>query len=70
MPRRDGTGPMGTGPINGVCINNSNNSNLRIKRRGFNFGFKQDYSSITKEDLLEEKNFLETRLKEIEEILK
>lgn len=69
MPRRDGTGPMGTGPINGICVNN-NDPNSRIKRRGFNFGFKQDYSSITKEDLLEEKKFLESRLKEIEEILK
>lgn len=71
MPRGDGTGPIGNGPINGICLNrNLGASNLRVKRRGFNFGFRQDYSSIIKQDLEQEKDFLEARLKEIEEITK
>jgi hypothetical protein len=65
MPRRDGTGPSGFGPLTGRKMGNC--------VRGFGYGrgnglYNQNYVN-TKEELLKEKELLESRIKNIDKIL-
>lgn len=72
MPRRDGTGPVGMGPMTGrgkgSCNLNENISSLRGLGIGCRRGLKKDrfnnINSANIKDLLnEEKTILENRLK-------
>ncbi|MDD4276001.1 MAG: DUF5320 domain-containing protein [Clostridia bacterium] len=62
MPRRNGTGPMGTGSRTGRGLGNCFNSNIYN-----NTPTAKNCSN--KENLLEEKRILEERLKNINEKL-
>jgi hypothetical protein len=68
MPRRDGTGPNGYGPLTGRRMGNCNRRDGN--RTGFGMGYGRNLqSSYTKEDLLKEKELLEQRLKDIDKNL-
>ncbi|QSX05729.1 DUF5320 domain-containing protein [Sedimentibacter sp. zth1] len=60
MPRGDGTGPYGTGPIGGFCRRNLNYSGL----------YPTTISNKNSKTILQnEKLFLQSRIDEINEIL-
>lgn len=65
MPRRDGTGPNGYGPLTGRRMGNCSH------RSGYAAGYGRSmrYYSDSKEDLLKEKEQLAQRLKDIDKIL-
>lgn len=79
MPRRNGTGPMGIGPITGWGRGYCRSRGFGAGRMGYGygrgigrFGTWSDYtfSLAEQKSLLEnEKSFLKSRLEEIEEIL-
>jgi hypothetical protein len=73
MPRRNGTGPMGSGPMTGRGMGPCNNNQVNYARgfgRGRGRGFGYNSAPTTKEDLEQEKQFLEQRLEEINKELK
>lgn len=65
MPRRDGTGPNGYGPLTGRRMGNCQTRNPGM---GYGRGFRAN--SITKEEMLKEKALLEARLKILDTELK
>lgn len=81
MPRRNGTGPMGMGPMTGWGRGYCRPRGFGARRVDFGYGYGRgvgrfgawdDYARNPEEEkvLLEnEKTFLKSRLKEIEEIL-
>lgn len=84
MPRRDGTGPMGTGAKTGrgmgLCNTTRDSKHMFGLGRGIRFGFRRrgrytvDNEANYKEILIEQKNYLENKLniikKELEEFEK
>lgn len=65
MPGRDGTGPIGAGPITGRGLGFCTGAGFGFGcRRGF--GIIQTSQKTQKEMLQEQKNLLETRLKIID----
>ncbi|HPD99760.1 MAG TPA: DUF5320 domain-containing protein [Bacillota bacterium] len=65
MPRRDGTGPNGYGPLTGRRMGNCS----RRSSFGMGYGRGMQYNSDLKQDLLKEKELLEQKLKDIDKIL-
>ncbi|MDA3932391.1 MAG: DUF5320 domain-containing protein [Tenericutes bacterium] len=75
MPRRNGAGPVGNGPMTGrgmgLC-NTNQEDNVRGLGRGFSrgngrgMGFGYNSTPKKKEDLEQEKNILKQRLSDIE----
>jgi hypothetical protein len=65
MPRRDGTGPNGYGPLTGRRMGNCQARNL-----GMGYGRNRVNYPNTKEELLKEKELLEARLKNLDAELK
>lgn len=65
MPRRDGTGPNGYGPLTGRRMGNCS----RRSGYGMGYGRGMQYNSDSKQDLLKEKELLAQRLKDIDKIL-
>ena len=65
MPRRDGTGPNGYGPLTGRRMGNCS------RRSGYGMGYcrSAQFYSNSKEELLKEKELLEQRLKDIDKKL-
>jgi len=68
MPRRDGTGPNGYGPLTGRRMGNcrANYGN------GNGMGYRNRYfqnADLSKEELLREKELLESRIKDIDKIV-
>lgn len=61
MPRRDGSGPKGFGPLTGRRMGNCT--------KGYGYGRKPTFNTMTKEDLLTEKEIILSRLKDIDELL-
>lgn len=85
MPRGDGTGPRGFGPMTGrglgYCQGPVRSRFYGPRRKGRGYGYRyQEYGSFegnyddsvktNKEILIERKKFLEEELKHIEKILK
>jgi len=85
MPRRDGTGPLGTGVDCNAMPGSGCRIGMGIRRkygngigRGFGcafgsgrgFGLNQDLKKAGRQELQEEKVFLQNRLKTIEKRLK
>ncbi len=73
MPRGDGTGPAGAGPMTGRARNNcnNNNNNSRYLGRGIGRGMGRGfgYANQTNDDkelLSREKQALEDRIKDID----
>ncbi len=70
MPRGDGTGPMGTGPITGRCFGIRNNYSNYGRRGCYGYGLRGAYDFKTqKEFLQDEKEVLKNRLQVIDEQL-
>ena len=81
MPRGDGTGPMGAGPLTGRGMGGCSRGGMFMPRQRF-FGGQQrfsrrrffqdfnNYENLEEEVLLEEKAFLEKQLALINEKLK
>ncbi|MDD3129335.1 MAG: DUF5320 domain-containing protein [Candidatus Izemoplasmatales bacterium] len=67
MPRRDGTGPNGYGPLTGRKMGNCGNG--RGLGYGLGYGRNAQPYSDTKTDLAREKELLEQRIKDIEKKL-
>jgi hypothetical protein len=68
MPRRDGTGPNGFGPLTGRRMGNC--------RSGLGYGNGMGYRNryyqnpeTSKEELLREKEMLESRIKDIDKLV-
>lgn len=73
MPRRNGTGPMGNGPMTGRGMGPCNTNQANYTRgfgRGNGRGFGYNLAPVTKEDLEQEKQVLKQRLEAIEKELK
>jgi len=68
MPRRDGTGPMGYGPLTGWGLGSCRGG---MYPRRFGYGYFRGYVSPNNEKVLlqNERNYLKARLEEIEDIL-
>ncbi|MGD9605280.1 MAG: DUF5320 domain-containing protein [Bacilli bacterium] len=79
MPRRDGTGPMGQGSMTGRGLGNCTGVNRpfmgsgygRGNGRGYGINYVNDQMSYksTKEQLQDEKSYLESRLEEVKKQL-
>lgn len=69
MPRRDGTGPNGYGPLTGRRMGNCSRGVGYGAGYGMGFGRNSQSYSETKPDLLKEKELLEQRLKDIDKKL-
>jgi len=73
MPRRNGTGPVGNGPMTGRGMgycNNGPTNKANFFRLGNGRGLGYNVSPMSKEDLEQEKVLLKQRLEEIENTLK
>ena len=65
MPRRNGTGPNGSGPLTGKRMGNC----ARGLGNGIGYGRGSQVYSDTKQDLQKEKELLVQRVKDIEKKL-
>jgi len=73
MPRRNGTGPIGIGPMTGRGMRPCYSGRVNKTRpfgQGNGRGFGYNLAPMTKEDLEQEKDALKQRLEEIDQALK
>ncbi|MDY0064437.1 MAG: DUF5320 domain-containing protein [Bacilli bacterium] len=71
MPRRDGTGPAGMGPMTGWGMGRCQGNRAYSGRRGFRPLYTPEFNQnrYSKDDLAYQKKILEEELKQINEQL-